>query len=104
MKYYTAEKVRCNDKVIDAVQQDLDYVDSNGNIVVHAKRNFIMVRDENDLELLSNYGVGSTAFTADGSSTWVKDASGEWQASGGGGGGGSTAVVGTAIVGTSTVG
>ena len=103
MKYYTAEKERSNDKLIDAVQQDLDYVDSNGNIVVHAKRNFVMVRDENDLDLLSNYGVGTVAFTADSSSMWVKDASGEWQSSGGGGGG-STAVVGTAIVGTSTVG
>ena len=103
MIYYTAEKERSNDKVIDAVQQDLDYVDSNGNIIVHAKRNFIMVRDENDLELLTNYGVGSVAFTADSSSTWVKDAEGEWKSQGGGGGS-TTAVVGTAIVGTSTVG
>lgn len=100
MKYFTAEKYRSNDKVIDAVQNDLDYVDSDGNIVVHAKRNFIMVRSESDLEILTNYGVGSTAFTADGSSVWVKDASGDWVSSGGS----NTAVVGTAIVGVSTVG
>ena len=102
MKYFTAEKERSTDKVIDAVQQDLDYIDSDGNIVVHAKRNFVMVRDENDLDLLSNYGVGTVAFTADSSSTWVKDADGYWQSQGGGGS--NVAVVGTAIVGTSVVG
>lgn len=100
MKYFTAEKYRSNDKVIDAVQNDLDYVDSDGNIVVHAKRNFIMVRSESDLQILTNYGVGSVAFTANGSSVWVKDASGDWVSSGGS----TTAVVGSAIVGTSTVG
>lgn len=103
MIYYTAEKERSNDKVVDAIQQDFDYVDSNGNIIVHAKRNFVMVRDENDLDLLNNYGIGSVAFTADSSSVWVKDAEGDWKSQDGGGGG-STAVVGTAIVGTSTVG
>ena len=102
MIYYTAEKERSNDKVIDAVQQDFDYVDSDGNIIVHAKRNFVMVRDENDLDLLTNYGVGSVAFTADASGVWVKDAEGTWNSQSGGGG--SIAVVGTAIVGTSTVG
>ena len=102
MKYFTAEKERSTDKVIDAVQNDLDYVDSDGNIVVHAKRNFVLVRDENDLELLSNYGVGTVAFTADSSSTWVKDANGTWQSQGGSGS--NVAVVGTAIVGTSVVG
>ena len=101
MIYYKAKKNRDSDKVIDVVQNDLDYVDSDGNIVVHAKRNFIMVRDENDLDLLTSYGVGSIAFTADGSSTWMKDASGEWQSEGGSG---NTAVVGTAIVGTSVCG
>ena len=101
MKYFTAEKERSTDKVIDAVQMDLDYIDSDGNIIVHAKRNFVMVRDENDLELLSNYGVGTVAFTADSSSTWVKDANGTWQSQGGGS---DVAVVGTAIVGTSVVG
>lgn len=100
MIYYTAEKERSNDKVVDAVQQDFDYVDSDGNIVVHAKRNFVMVRDENDLDLLTNYGVGSVAYTADSSNTWVKDADGQWNSLGSG----STAIVGTAIVGTSTVG
>lgn len=102
MIYYTAEKERSNDKVVDAVQQDFDYVDSDGNIVVHAKRNFVMVRDENDLDLLSNYGIGTVAFTADSSSTWVKDADGSWQSQGGSGS--NVAVVGTAIVGTSVVG
>ena len=99
MIYYTAEKERSNDKVVDAVQQDFDYVDSNGNIVVHAKRNFVMIRDENDIDLLTSYGVGTVAFTADSTITWVKDASGEWKSLGG-----TTASVGTAIVGTSTVG
>lgn len=102
MKYFTAEKERSTDKVIDAVQQDLDYIDSDGNIIVHVKRNFVMVRDENDLELLSNYGAGTVAFTADSSSTWVKDADGTWQSQGGSSS--NVAVVGTAIVGTSVVG
>lgn len=101
MKYFTAEKERSTDKVIDAVQADLDYVDSDGNIVVHAKRNFVLVRDENDLELLSNYGVGTVAFTADSSSIWVKDSNGAWKSQGGSS---NVAVVGTAIVGTSIVG
>lgn len=101
MKYFTAEKERNTDKVIDAVQMDLDYIDSDGNIIVHAKRNFVMVRDENDLELLSNYGVGTVAFTADSSNTWVKDADGTWQSQGSDS---NIAVVGTAIVGTSVVG
>lgn len=100
MKYFTSEKERSNDKVIDAVQSDLDYVDSDGNIIVHAKRNFVMVRNENDLELLSNYGVGTVAFTADSSSAWVKDADGTWKSQGSS----NVAVVGTAIVGTSVVG
>ena len=99
MKYFTAEKERSIDKVIDAVQMDLDYVDSDGDIVVHAKRNFVMVRDENDLDLLSNYGVGTVAFTADSSSIWVKDANGTWNSQSS-----NVAVVGTAIVGTSVVG
>lgn len=103
MKYFTAEKGRINDKVIDAVQQDFDYIDADGNIVIHAKRNYVMVRDENDLDLLTNYSIGSVAFTADSSNTWVKDADGTWQ-SVSGGGGSTTAVVGTAIVGTSTAG
>lgn len=101
MKYFTAEKERSIDKVIDAVQMDLDYVDSDGNIIVHAKRNFVMVRDENDLDLLSNYGVGTVAFTADSSSIWIKDANGDWKSQGDDS---NVAVVGTAIVGTSVVG
>ena len=98
MKYYTAEKERSNDKVIDAVQHDFDYIDSDGNVIVHAKRNFVMVRDENDLDLLINYGVGTVAFTADCLNKWLKDADGEWQYAG------SAAVVGTAIVDTSVAG
>ena len=80
MIYYSAEKVRENDKVIDALQFDSDYVDGDGNIHVHVKTTDILVTSKADLDNLTGYKPGSVAYTAGFGNMWQLDANGEWQA------------------------
>lgn len=79
MIYYSAEKVRQDDKVIDALQFDSDYVDGDGNIHVHVKTTDILVTSKADLDNLTGYKPGSVAYTAGFGNMWQLDASGEWQ-------------------------
>ena len=80
MIYYSAEKERQNDKVIDALQFDSDYVDDDGNIHVHVKTTDILVTSKADLDNLTGYHPGSVAYTAGFGNMWQLDANGEWQA------------------------
>lgn len=82
---YTTEEDR-----LDCVYPHVDYIDSDGNIKEHSKVKDIIIRDENDLDLLTNYSVGSKAYTPDMSKSYVKNAGSEWvevSSSGGTGGG-----------------
>ena len=78
MIYRTADKVRTNDTVIDTVQSDVDYVDSDGDIHVHTKVAEIIITSEDDLATLSGYNVGSIAYLAGFSQMWQLNAAGEW--------------------------
>ena len=78
MIYRSAEKVRTNDTVIDTVQNDIDYVDADGDIHIHAKVAEIIVTSADDLASLSGYGVGSIAYTAGFANMWQLSASGDW--------------------------
>ena len=78
MKYYTTKKARSNDAVIDTVQPDTDYIDSNGNVYVHVKHAEVMVTSESDLTNLSGYAPSTIAYTAGLNKVWQLDASGNW--------------------------
>lgn len=80
MIYYTSEKDRANDKVIDTVQADVDYIDSDGNAHIHSKVSEVIVTDASDLAGLTGYGVGSIAYTAGFANMWQLSASGDWVA------------------------
>ena len=64
--------------MIDTVQSDVDYVDSDGDIHVHTKVAEIIVTSEEDLATLSGYNVGSIAYLAGFSRMWQLSAAGEW--------------------------
>lgn len=80
MIYYSAEKDRLNDIVIDTVQCDSDYVDTDGNVHIHVKRVEVLVNSESDLDNLTGYLPGSIAYTAGLSNVWQLDTSGNWVA------------------------
>lgn len=79
MRYYTAEKTRENDKVVDAIQFDSDYVDGDGNIHVHVKTTDILITSKADLDNLTGYNPGSVAYTAGFGNMYQLDANSEWQ-------------------------
>lgn len=80
MKYFTAIKGRANDVVVDTVQQDVDYIDSNGDVHIHAKHVEVMVTDKTDLEGLTGYEPNTIAYTAGLNNIWQLSAAGEWVA------------------------
>ena len=79
MKYYSAKKERINDTVIDTVQSDIDYVDSDGDLHIHVKSPVVMVTAKSDTENLTGYEPSTIAFTAGFGNMWQLDASGSWQ-------------------------
>ena len=79
MIYQSAEKSRKVDKVVDVVQSDVDYVDSNGDMHLHVKTPNVMVRNYSDLSGLTVYTPGTIAFTAGYNNMWQLDASGTWK-------------------------
>ena len=80
MIYHSADRGRVSDKIIDTVQSDVDYVDSDGDIHIHTKVAEIVVTSAYDLASLSGYGVGSIAYTAGFANMWQLSASGDWVA------------------------
>lgn len=64
--------------MIDAVQKDVDYVDSNGNIQTHSKAKEIVIRTENDLDLLTGYDVGTIAYVPGMTKQFMLSAYGNW--------------------------
>ena len=60
--------------------ESIDYVNSDGELVLNAQPKTVMVTAETDLANLPDiYEPGSIAFTADETGKWRLDASGEWQ-------------------------
>ena len=57
----------------------INYVDNKGNLIKNKLINKIQVRSEDDLSLLTTYGVGTRAYLADESKTWVLGSDGEWR-------------------------
>lgn len=55
---------------------NIDYVDQNGGIVAGAPIKCVLVRNENDLQLLANYEAGTIAFLPAFEKVWQKNASG----------------------------
>ena len=80
MKYYTAVRDRKNDNVIDTVQADVDYIDSDGDVHIHVKQGEVMVTDESDLASLTGYEPSTIAYTAGLANVWQLSASGDWVA------------------------
>ena len=78
MIYYSAEKNRINDTVIDTVQTDIDYVDGDGDLHIHVKSPEVMITAESDLENLTGYEPSTIAFTAGYDNMWQLGADGEW--------------------------
>lgn len=78
MIYYSAEKERINDKVIDSVQTDIDYVDSDGDLHIHVKSPEVMITDKSDLANLTGYEPSTIAFTAGYANIWQLGADGVW--------------------------
>lgn len=78
MIYYSAEKERINDKVIDSVQTDIDYVDSDGDLHIHVKSPEVMITAESDLANLTGYEPSTIAFTAGYANMWQLGADGTW--------------------------
>lgn len=59
--------------------QYIDYVDSDGKLVMNAQTRSVMVTAESDLaDLPDIYAPGSVAFTADGAGKWQLGADGTW--------------------------
>ena len=66
--------------VVDAVQNVgmLDYIDENGDLHVDEKPAAVLIRTGNDLALVSDYPVGTIAYTAGFAKIWQKGANGTW--------------------------
>ena len=56
----------------------LDYVNKEGILTRDSPAAQVLVRNEDDLSLLSEYAPGTFAFTKDGSHVWMKAADGSW--------------------------
>ena len=80
MIYYTAIKDRAKDSVVDVRQDDVDYIDSDGDMHIHVKRGEVMVTDEDDLTGLTGYEPSSIAYTAGLANVWQLAADGTWVA------------------------
>lgn len=68
-------------QVYDAVQNigTIDYIDADGVLHIEEKQSFVMVRNQDDLALLSSYSAGTVAYTAGMTAVWQKGADGEWE-------------------------
>lgn len=80
MIYYTSVKERSGDSVVDVHQNDVDYVDSNGDIHIHVKNCEVMVTAKSDLASLSGYEPSTIAYTAGFKNIWQLGADGNWVA------------------------
>ena len=80
MKYFSSDKPRGNDSVIDTFQVDTDYIDSNGDIHIHVKKCEVMVTAKSDLDSLSGYEPSTIAYTAGLKNIWQLGADGTWVA------------------------
>lgn len=56
----------------------ISYIDANGNLTQNPAIKSVMVRTEDDLELIKNPTPGDRAYLADESKLWAFDAIGEW--------------------------
>ena len=63
---------------IGATIGSTDYVDADGNIQRDKNQVSVLVRDETDLALLTDYAVGTIAYTAGFADIWQLGADGEW--------------------------
>lgn len=73
------KKLVPTNKVADVVDTVTDYVE-NGDLHKDAIIKNVMVESESDLANLTNYGIGTIAYTAGFQKVWQKDADGTWQA------------------------
>lgn len=66
--------------IADVVQEsgNTDYV-VNGEIYENSPIKIILISDESELELLTNYEPGAIAYTAGFASMWQKAPDGTWQ-------------------------
>ena len=80
MKYFSSDKPRGNDSVIDTFQVDTDYIDSDGDIHIHVKKCEVMVTAKSDLDNLSGYEPSTIAYTAGLKNIWQLGADGTWVA------------------------
>lgn len=80
MKYFSSDKPRGNDSVIDTFQVDTDYVDSDGDIHIHVKKCEVMVTAKSDLDNLNGYEPSTIAYTAGLKNIWQLGADGTWVA------------------------
>lgn len=80
MKYFSAVKDRINDSVIDTVQTDTDYIDTDGNLHIHVKKVEVMVTAKSDLDSLTGYPPTTIAYTAGLANVWQLAADGTWEA------------------------
>lgn len=80
MKYFSAVKDRINDSVIDTVQCDTDYIDTDGDLHIHVKKPEVMVTAKSDLANLTGYEPSTIAYTAGLANVWQLGADGNWVA------------------------
>lgn len=64
--------------MIDAVQHDVDYVDSNGNVQTHSNVKEVIIRTEDDLNSLTGYDVGTIAYVTGVTKLFILSAYGNW--------------------------
>ena len=64
--------------MVDVTTQVIDYIDSDSSTVMDSPIKSIMITDESDLATLTEYNVGTIAFTAGFSKMYQLDADGDW--------------------------
>lgn len=57
----------------------INYVDNKGNLIKNKLISKIQIRSEDDLPLLTTCGIGTRAYLANESKTWVLGSDGEWR-------------------------
>lgn len=69
--------------MVDVVTRVIDYINSDGDIVNDSPTKEIQITDESDLAGLTDYPVGSIAYTANLQLVYILDANSEWVQLGG---------------------
>ena len=68
--------------MVDAVGKTIDYIDSDAAIQTNIPTREILITSSDDLENLTDYPVGSIAYTAGLTAIYVYSANGNWVAIG----------------------